>query len=196
MRIETALVAADRHIDFAQRDHDAAARRRSAGRISHLVRVVDRSHRPGMAAAGHAEGFAVHLAGDLGAGIEHARDDGRVEIGNVAFQRRRAVHHRHARQHDIVLERDGLALEFAARRTLDGRFAVPGVARIVFRRRPVARRARILHHRHLVRHRRDEVVGIDRALHQAAERDDVFVRERQTTLRGYRAKLRWGGKDD
>ena len=27
----------------------------------------------------------MNLAGDLGAGIQHARDDGGVEIGNVAF---------------------------------------------------------------------------------------------------------------
>jgi hypothetical protein len=30
----------------------------------------------------------MHLAGDLGAGIEHARDDGGVEIGDIAFERR------------------------------------------------------------------------------------------------------------
>ena len=38
-----ALVAADRHVDFAERDHDAAARGRAAGRIAHLVRIVDRA---------------------------------------------------------------------------------------------------------------------------------------------------------
>ena len=30
----------------------------------------------------------MNLAGDLGAGIKHARDDGRVEIGHIAFKRR------------------------------------------------------------------------------------------------------------
>ena len=138
----------------------------------------------------------MRLADDLGAGIQHARDDGGVEIGHVAFQRRRAVHHRHAGQHDVVLERDRLALELAAGGALDRRLAVPGVVRVFLRRRPVARRARIFHHRHFVGHRGDEIVGVDRALHQSAERGDVFIGQRQAALFGDGAQLIGGWKRD
>ena len=62
----------------------------------------------------------MHLAEDVRAGIQHARHDGGVEVGHKAFQRRRSIHHRHAREHDVVLEGDGLALELAALGTFDG----------------------------------------------------------------------------
>lgn len=61
---------------------------------------------------------------------------------------------------------------------------------------PVARRARVFHLRHLVRHRGDEIVGFDRALHQAAERGDVVVGQRKAALLGDAAKLGWRGKNN
>ena len=53
--------------------------------------------------------LAVRLAYDGAAGIENARDDGGVDVGNVALERRGAVHHRHAGQAHVVLEHDTLA---------------------------------------------------------------------------------------
>ncbi len=138
----------------------------------------------------------MHFASNLGAGVQHARDDGGIEVGDVTLQRRRAVHHRHAGEHDIVLERDGLALELAARGALHGRFAVPGVARIFLRRGLIARRARIFHLRHFVGHGAHEIVGFDRALHQSAERGDIFIGQRKAALLGDAAKLGWCGKDN
>ncbi|GAA0001426.1 hypothetical protein BRDID11002_14270 [Bradyrhizobium diazoefficiens] len=149
-----------------------------------------------MAAAGQAEMLAMHLALDLGTGIQHARDDGGVEIGHIAFQRRRAVGHGHAGQHDVVFQRNGFALELAAGGAFHSRLAIPGIARVLFGRGPIARRARIFHLRHFVRHRGNEIVGFNRALHQAAERGDVVVGERKAALLGDTAKLGGRGKDD
>ena len=39
-----------------------------------------------MAAAGQTEIFAMGLADDRAAGIEYAGDDGRIDIGHIAFQ--------------------------------------------------------------------------------------------------------------
>ena len=184
-----ALVAADRHVDLAQRHQHRAARRRAAGRVAHLVRIVHRAGRAGVAAAGHAEELAMRLADDGGAGIEHALHDRGVDVGDVAFQRGRAVHHRHAGQHDVVLEHHGLALELAARRARDGRLDVPGVVLVLGRRRPVARRARILHRRQVVRHRVDHVVGRHARLHQVDERLQVCLAHRQADVLGDFAHL-------
>ena len=110
-----ALVAADRHVGLAGDDDGGAARGGAAGRIAVLARIVDRTGRGGVAAAGEAEILAMHLADDGGAGIEHAGHHGGVDVGHVAFERAGAVHHRHAGEADIVLQRHLLALELAAR---------------------------------------------------------------------------------
>ena len=94
----------------------AAARRRAAGRIAHLVWIMHRAGRAGMAAAGETKILAMRFADDGAAGVEDAGDDGGVGVGDIAFERRGAVHHRHAGEADIVLERDRLAGELAARR--------------------------------------------------------------------------------
>ena len=67
-----ALVAADRHVGLAQGDQHRAARRRAAGRVAPLVRVVHRAGGVGVAAAGQAEVLAVRLAEDGAAGVEDA----------------------------------------------------------------------------------------------------------------------------
>src|SRR6185312_2502234 len=127
------LVAADRHVDFTECDDHAAARRRATSGVAHLVWVMNRTGRIGVAAAGKTEVLAVHLALDFRTGIEHARDDRGVEIRYVTFHGRRAIHHRHAGQHDVVLQRDGLALQLAAVGALHHGFAVPRIARVIFR---------------------------------------------------------------
>src|SRR5258705_7163208 len=98
-----------------------------------------------MAAAGEAEIFAMHLAEDGAAGIEDAGDDGGVGVGDVAFERRGAVHHGNAGEADIVFERDGLAGELAARGTLDRGLDVPGVELVFFALGTVTRRPRVFH---------------------------------------------------
>ena len=60
--------------------------------------------------------LAMRLADDRAAGIEDALHHRRVDVGDIAFQRRRTVHHRHAGQHDVVLQHHGLALELAVGR--------------------------------------------------------------------------------
>ena len=181
-----ALVAADRHVGFAGRDHHRAARRRAAGRIAHFVRIVDGTRRAGVAAAGEAEIFAMRLADDGAAGVEHAGDDRRVGVGRVAFERRGAVHHRHARDADIVLDRDLLAGELAARRALDLGLDVPGVVFVLLAFRTIARRARIFHGRHIVGHRVDRVVGGDSS--PAAVRRRTSAPHRSCACRGLRLR--------
>src|SRR5262249_37939790 len=133
----TGLIAAHRHIDLAGGDERRAARRRSAGAIAALARIVHRAGRAGMAAAGHAEILAHRLAGDLAAGIENALDHRGVDLRDVAVQELRADHHRHAGEADIVLERDAPARELAARFSLDRSLHVPRAVWVLGRRRPV-----------------------------------------------------------
>src|SRR5438105_9667298 len=99
--------------------------------------------RAGVAAAGEAEIFAMDLAEDGAAGIEHASDDRRIGIGRITLERRGAVHHRHAREADVVLERDLLAGELAAGCALDLGLDVPSVILVLLAFGPIAGRARI-----------------------------------------------------
>ena len=108
------LIAADRHLDLAGRDQRGRARRGAAGRVAGLARIEHRAGRAGMAAARHAVIFAHRLPGDLAAGVENARDDGRVDLRHVAFKDPGADHHRHAGEAYVVLQRDALAGELAA----------------------------------------------------------------------------------
>src|SRR5262245_65697975 len=98
------LIAADRHVHLAGGDQRGAARRRSAGGVAALARIVHRAGRAGMAAAGHAEIFAHRLARDLAAGVEAARHHGGVDVPHVAFHELRADAHRPPRAAEVVLE--------------------------------------------------------------------------------------------
>src|SRR3954451_24508236 len=111
-------------------------------------------HRPGgagMAGAGETEIFTMRLADDGAAGIENARHDGGVDIGRVALQRGSAVHHGHAGDADIVLDRDLLAGELAAWRPLDLGLDVPGVVFVLLAFGTIAGCPRILYRRHIIR---------------------------------------------
>ncbi len=125
--------------------------------------VMHRAGRVCMAAAGETKSLAMRLAQDRGTGIEHPGHDRRVQVGRIAFQRRGAVHHRHASQADIVLEHDGLAGERAGPRALNLGLHVPGVELVLLRQWLVAGCARISHARLLVRQRVDQPVGGDGA---------------------------------
>src|SRR5262249_40585889 len=158
-----ALVAADSHLHFAGGDDGAAARRGASRGVAHLARVVHRACGTGVAAAREAEVLAVDLAHDGAAGVEHTRDDRGVDVGDVALEARGAVHHRHAGQADVVLERDALALELAARRALHLALVVPGVVLVLRALGTITGRAGILHDRHRIGHGLDGVIRGDTA---------------------------------
>src|SRR6185436_15289814 len=132
-----ALVAPDGHLHLARRHDGRAPRRGAAGGVAHLARVVHGPGRARVAAAREAEVLAVHLAEDGAAGVEDARHDGGVDVGDVALQRGGAVHHGHAGQADVVLERDALALQLAGGRALDLALVVPGVVLVVLALRAI-----------------------------------------------------------
>ena len=144
------LVAADRHVDVARRHQRGAARRRAAGGVAALARIVHGTGRAGVAAARHAVIFTHRLAGDLAAGIENALNDGGVDIGHIAFQHLGADHHRDTGEAHIVLERDAAAGELAAGPALDRRLHVPGAVGVFRGGRPVHRTARVPHRRQLI----------------------------------------------
>ena len=100
-----------------------------------------------MAAAGEGAVFGVGLAYNRAAGVEHARNDCRVDVGDEAFQYARAVDKRNAGHADRILDADVVALEAAGWRAFDVATPIPGVEWIVLRRRPVAWVARIFHRR-------------------------------------------------
>src|SRR5262249_61409673 len=143
---------------LAARDGHGRAGGRAPGRVTGLARIVHGAGGAGVAPAGKAKVLAVSLADDRATGIEDARDDRGIDVGDVAHERRSAVHHRHTGQADVVLERDRLPGELAARHAFHGRLHVPRVVAVFGALRPVARRAWILHRGHVVRHRGDGVV--------------------------------------
>ena len=140
-----------------------------------FVWVVHRAKRAGMTAARQTKAFAMRLALDRGAGVEEARDDRRVDVRHIAFERRGAVHHRHPSDANVILDRDRLALELAAGRALNVGLYVPCVERVLLRARPISGRARIFDHRNVVRHLIDEIVSGEAAVHQRKELADAFL---------------------
>ena len=162
------LIAADRHRHFAGRDQRRAARRRAAGGVAVLSRILHRAGRARVAAAGHAVVFAHRLAGDLAALVEDAVDDGGVDVGHRALEEGSADHHRHAGEADVVLQRDAAAGELAAGLALDRGLHVPGAELVLVGRRPPAAVARIFHRGLFVGHRIERGIGRDQ------RRDDVL----------------------
>ena len=79
-----------------------------------------------------------HVLADAGpARLEHARDHGRVEVRDEAFEGEGAQAHRHAGHRDVILEANGLAGQHACGRSFDPALPGPRVERVLFRRRPV-----------------------------------------------------------
>src|SRR5215472_18384851 len=146
---------------LARSDDGGASRGGAASRIAGAMRVVYRTGGTGVAAAREAEIFAHRLAGDRAAGVENARRDGGVDIRDIAFHWRGAVHHRHAGEADIVFERDPLAFEPAGKGALDLGLDVPGAVTVFLRRGAAARQPRIGDRRQLVRHLIEAVVRLE-----------------------------------
>ena len=140
-------------------DQRAAARRGAARRVAVLEWIVHRAERRCMTAARQAEVLAMRLADDRAAGIEDAGDHRRVDVGHIAFERRGAVHHRHAGETDIVLQHHALARQRAVGAPRTSALHRPGVERVFGCARPIARRARIAHRRQIVGQLVDAVVG-------------------------------------
>src|ERR1700722_7988949 len=112
------------------------------------------------------------------AGVQETRNDGGVDVGDIAFEGRRAVHHRHAGDADIVLDGDRFAFELAVRRALNVSLYVPGVKRILLGARPIPGSAWIFDDGNLVGHLIDDIVSSKVAVHQRNELADAFLRHR------------------
>src|SRR4029077_16348719 len=110
-----------------------------------LSRILHRSGRARVAAAGHAVIFAHRLAGDLAAFVEDAVDDRGVDVGHRALEKSRADHHRHAGKADVVLQRDAAAGKLAAGLALDRSLHIPGAELVFCWRWPLAAIARIFY---------------------------------------------------
>src|SRR6266581_3975221 len=97
----------------------------------------------GVAAAGEAEMLADGLPNNFAAGIQNAGDNGGIELRYVPLQHRRAIHHRHARDTDIVLDSDALAGQDAGRGAFDGALLIPSVQRVLRSLGAIATRTRV-----------------------------------------------------
>ena len=117
----------------------------------------------------------MRLADNRAAGIENAGDDGCVDIGRIAFERRGAVHHRHAGEADIVLERDALSFERAGGGAAHFAFHIPGIERVFVGTRLVARRARIFHLGQIVGKRVDAIIGLEGRFHLAKKGRQIGI---------------------
>src|SRR5215831_21149113 len=98
-----------------------------------------------MAAARKTQVLADRLADDLAAGIEDARHDRRILVGDITFQHVGAIHHRDAGETNIVLDGDPLAAQLARRRSLNGALPIPGVEAILLSCWAVSCITRVLH---------------------------------------------------
>src|SRR6266851_1746545 len=93
--------------------------------------------------------------------IENARRHRRIDIRHIAFEGRGAVHHWHAREADIVLQRHRFAGKLARSGAGHLGFDVPGAERVILRWRPAAGPARVGNGRQLVRHPVEDVVALE-----------------------------------
>src|SRR5215471_21641709 len=80
------------------------------------------------------------LADDRPPRLQHAGDDGGVEVGDEALEGERAEAHWHPGDCDVILEADGLAREDPCGRSLDPAPPRPGIERVFIERGPVAGR--------------------------------------------------------
>src|SRR5579884_223557 len=128
-----------------------------------------------MAAAGEAEMFAHGLADDFAAGVENARDDGGVKFRCVAFQYRGAIHHRHARNTDIILDSDALPGQRPTWRALDRTFLVPCIQRILLWLWAIATSTWVFDRQSRFRQLVDATIGLKCTAHQAEKRVEVGI---------------------
>ncbi len=161
--------------------------------------IADRTAGAGEAPARRTEILAPRLADDGAAGIEDARHDGGVDLGDVTGKDRRAVHHRHPSDTGVVLDGDALASEFARWRARDFGDGAPGIVGVLAGDRGSARRAGIFHRRQLVGHRGQRIVAGEARLHQTEIGPSVGIRERDAEFVGDGADLvagrAWHGHD-
>src|SRR6266481_8770055 len=136
------------------------------------------------------------LADDSAAGIEHAGDYRCIRIGRVTLERRGAIHHRHAREAYIVLQRDLLAGELSARRAPDLRLDVPGVVLVLLTFGTIAGRARIFDGWHVIRHGIDRFVSDIIRLQQRVIGFQFRFAHMHTEVLGYAAQLIESGSSD
>src|SRR5438876_11912069 len=85
----------------------------------------------GVAATGEAEVLTDGLPNNFAAGIQNAGDNGGIELRYVPLQYRRAIHHRHARDTNIVLDSDALARQDAGLIAFDRGVLIHGVQRVI-----------------------------------------------------------------
>jgi hypothetical protein len=143
-----------------------------------------------VAAARKAKIFTDGFADDRAAGVEDAGRDGGVDLGDVAFEARGAVHHRHAGKADIVLERHELAVELARGGAGDLGLDVPRSVRIVLGRRAPARPARVGDRRQFIRRPVELVVGADARQQRLMMRRRLLVGETHAEFARDLAQLR------
>jgi hypothetical protein len=130
---------------------------------------------PVAGAAGKREIFADRFANDLGASVEQAGDDRRIEFRNKSFEHRSAVGQRNAGECVRIFHRYFLTRKLASAGALDARFRDPGAVFIFVTLGPVIGAARILHHRHVVGQRGQEAVTIAEGLDEVDERLGIVI---------------------
>src|SRR5215467_1477990 len=96
-----------------------------------LARIVHRPRGARMTSARKGKILAHRFADDFSARVEDSRHNRCVDRWNIAFENRRSRGHGRARETHVVFYRDSLAQEFALRRTLDLRFAIPSTEAVL-----------------------------------------------------------------
>jgi hypothetical protein len=121
--------------------------------------------------------LAGRLARDHAAGIEDPGYDGRVHFKHVTFKNAGAVHHWHAGNANIVLDRHRLVGEHARAAAFDIRLPVPCVELVLLGCGPIARQAGILYVELRFREFVEARIGGHGSGHQASKRGGVVLIE-------------------
>ena len=192
----TALVPAHRQVGFAHGNQGRASGRRAAGRSVPIPRVPDRAGHRRVTPAREAQVLAHRLAGDRRAGREQPGHHGRVPAGHEALQGARAVHHRHAGDLDVVLDRDPAPGQRPVGPLGDLGPHVPGAQRVPARVRLLPRPVSGWLRRRLRVQLLDRVVGRQQAGHHGLERAEILVTQMHPVPAGDRREVVFAGRTD
>src|SRR5664280_1900363 len=123
------------------------------------------------------------LAQDGAAGIEDPLHHRGIRVRDVALQDRRAVHHRHSGDTDVVLDGHGLARKHSVVRAADRRPVVPRTQRVAGVCWPLTALSRVAHRRNGFDQLVESVIGLQGGVDQGAERRHLVVGQAEVVRR-------------
>src|SRR5947208_13053696 len=144
------------------------------------MRVEDGTRVGGVAAAGEAQVLTHCLADDLSAPIQNARHEGCVDIGYVALEDARSVHHGNPGYADVVLDGDLLAGKRPGRCALYGALPVPSIETVFRSGRTITWVPPVLNRERRLGELVQATIRGQHAVHEVAEGCEIVLAQFQT----------------